>query len=116
VTRCEVCGGAKRPLFTSWFCPKECDRPGVRVVSAVAFGGEVPAYTFFWKGAVWRAFKRRRRDALPKGTLVWEDPGHKLADPGSLVNSIVGLMGFSDEPGWPADRPPLHDYWMLRKV
>jgi hypothetical protein len=24
--KCEVCGGATKPLFQSFFCPKDCDR------------------------------------------------------------------------------------------
>lgn len=35
--KCPTCGGAMRPLFTSWFCPKDCDKeedtnPGFRHV------------------------------------------------------------------------------------
>lgn len=29
--KCTQCGGSMKPLFLTWFCPKDCDRPRLAV-------------------------------------------------------------------------------------
>lgn len=85
-----------RPLLTSYFCPKDCDRRRGIVVDT-----ETPLAVFEHNGKRWRAYRR----PLKKGELGWHlyEKGTNSMDYNEFIRDPVAFWAYHRpkmDPGW----------------
>lgn len=113
---CDNCRSPLRPLFTSFFCPNDCDRDGgeSRVISwggrrfrmkRVSQGERLPA----WAESAWNFVDSTKRDdpslTLDQLAEAWNDyvtcqydekqPGWLLSNHGMKISCTRGALVFS---------------------
>lgn len=93
------CGESMKPLFTSFFCPNDCDRGGSTIKST----------TFLWKGKTFRVARVKKLQPFPAWVVyAWAlFKGHEGREDGEA--SFDDLMQswreyepepYEDYPGW----------------
>jgi hypothetical protein len=129
--KCTQCGGAMKPLFTTWFCPRDCDRP--RQAKAAedwswvdkvpsSRRGRAPDFTFQWGTQTWAAWYGTA-DAQP-GERGWSDPHKRWTTAAALIKDFLRMgrrpdkVGDEGLPGWGITwgRECGADEWVLTKI
>lgn len=99
---CPTCGGPMKPLFTSTFCPRECD---LRTTTAAPIVVEI-------KGRRW-SVELVAAGEWPKPDGIWHGwfIGHEGRPTEGDLETFDGFYGGSTAPGWISsnDRPYFHE-------
>lgn len=109
---CGVCGGALKPLMTSWFCPKDCDRLLHLTITAEF----IPWTSVTLFARPYRAVALKSGDTLPQWATIGSWVG--LQYDNSKLQDLVTKSTFWSipQPGVEPGKPfqsPVPSYWLL---
>ncbi len=113
--KCPTCTTEMKPLFMSFYCPKDCDRKPTQQGSEES---ENPVFQFIWSAKPYAAFKRYKGDVAVSGDYVWVDPGHAHNTRAKLYGSLSANCSYSFPPGVKITEPIIlgYDAWLIRPV
>lgn len=109
LTVCPVCNGPMKPLFTGFFCPKECDRPKQVVAVHPSISDPSDIYIFKHNGQTWSAYLEKVKspgDSAWRGW--WYDSSHGDATWTTDAFGVQDSLGVSTGPGWPPSQQDLN--------